>query len=103
MAEDQIADRFGEEPAKLEKAVLATGGGRSILAEFAFEIPALPRVPVTVVLWPACEGIGATARILFKPGAPYYFHSEDLAALGVVTAERLTSLYNTRGPGGSDA
>jgi hypothetical protein len=55
-------------------------------------INALPRLPLMVVLWPACEELRGEARILFRPSAPYYLHTEDLAALGVVAAERLIRL-----------
>jgi len=48
-----------------------------------------------VVLWGECEGVEGSSHILFKPSAPFYFHSEDLTALGVVTTERLISLSKT--------
>jgi hypothetical protein len=60
-------------------------------------IPALPRVPLLVVLRGACEGVEGSARILFKPSAPFYFHSEDLAALGAVAAERLIAVHKFQG------
>lgn len=91
MAESRIAGRFGRDADGFRSAAVLIGGIPCQAAPLSFEIPALPRVPVTVVLWEAAEGIEGTARLLFKPSAPYYLHSEDLAALGAVLAERLIS------------
>lgn len=91
MAERRIAGCFGAEPATLEAAAERLGGIRADVGDASLEIPAFTRVPVLVVVWGACEGVEGSSRILFRPSAPYYFHSEDLAALGVVVAERLAA------------
>lgn len=89
MAEERLAERFGDRPREFELAARGMGGEPGDVGECSFVIAALPRVPLLVVLWPACEGVGGTARILFRPSASYYLHTEDLAALGTLTAERL--------------
>ena len=89
MAENRIASHFGARAIDFELAARSLGGEPGEVGDLSFLIPVLPRVPLLVVFWPACEeGVGS-ARVLFMPSAPYYFHSEDLAALGVVAAERL--------------
>ncbi|MHB8896538.1 MAG: DUF3786 domain-containing protein, partial [Candidatus Geothermincolia bacterium] len=93
MAERRISGCFGGDPSMLSVAAGALGGSPEDLGDASCVIPAFPRVPVLVVLWGECEGTEGSARILFKPSAPYYFHSEDLAALGVVLAERLISVH----------
>lgn len=97
MAEKRVSDYFGDEPGQMIRAAAALGGRPSDTGDVSFEIPAFPRVPLLVVLWGACEGVEGSARILFKPSASFYFHSEDLAALGAVTAERLIAVHKFRG------
>jgi hypothetical protein len=89
MAEKRVAGRFGASPADLVEAARLLGGVPGEPGDASARIHAFPRVPLLVVLWGDCEGVAASSRILFRPSAPYYFHSEDLAALGVVVAERL--------------
>lgn len=91
MAEERLAAVFSQHPGRLESAALGMRGSRSKVAEHAFELPACPRVTVLLVLWPADEEGAGSAKLLFPPRAPYYFHSEDLAALAVVLAERLVA------------
>ena len=92
MSEAKLAERFGGRPRAFAEAALRLGGEPGEVGERSFIIGALPRVSLMVVLWPACEEVGGAARVLFQPSAPYYLHTEDLAALGVVAAERLINL-----------
>ncbi len=89
MAEAKLARHFGEAPDAFADAAAALGGEPEDAGRYAFLIPALPRVPLLVVLWPACEDVAGEARVLFRPSAPFYLHTEDLAALGALAAERL--------------
>lgn len=89
MAEKRLAAHFDGCTEELGRAALYMAGRHSEVAEFAFELPAYPRLSVLVVLWPSNEEGEGSAKFLFPARAPYYFHSEDLAALGVVLAERL--------------
>jgi hypothetical protein len=91
MAENRIALHFGERASDFEAAARSLGGKAGEAGDCSFVIPALPRVPVLAVFWAAGEEGAGAARLLFLPSAPYYFHSEDLAALGVVAAERLVA------------
>jgi len=61
------AERFGQRPRDFELAALAIGGLPGDAGDHSFVIPALPRLPLMVVLWPACEDVGGAARILFQP------------------------------------
>lgn len=89
MAEERLAEHFGDRPREFESAARCLGGEPGDVGECSFVITALPRLPLLVVLWPACEGVGGAARILFRPSAPYYLHTEDLAALGTLAADKL--------------
>jgi hypothetical protein len=87
MFEDRDAYAIAESKSKAVKAV--AGLDPALTADYSFVLPALRRVPLMVILWPACEEVGGAVRMLFRRSAPYYLHSEDLAALGIVAAERL--------------
>jgi len=89
MAEARLAAHFGERPDEFSAAALALGGEPVDTPEHSFTLKALPRVPLRVILWPACEEVAGAARILFQPSAPYYLHTEDLAALGILAVDRL--------------
>ncbi len=92
MSEVKLASRFGADPDEFAAAARSLGGEPAGSGEFSFVIPALPRLPLNVILWPECEGVEGAARVLFPPRAPYYLHTEDLAALGIVAAERLIAM-----------
>lgn len=96
MAQETIARRFDREPEAFRAAASALGGVPSGVAPLSFVFDALPKVPIASVLWEAAEGHPGSAPLLFKPSAPFYLHSEDLAALGVVLAERLVSVAGGR-------
>ena len=89
MAESRIALHFGNRVRDFSEAARSLGGEPGEVGECSFVVPALPRILLLIVFWPGCEDWAGSARILFLPSAPYYYHSEDLAALGVVAAERL--------------
>ena len=92
MAEQRLADHFGATPGWIEAPALELWGEPSAMGDRSFEIPVFPRFSLLVVLWAPSEVAGGSARILFPASAPYYLHTEDLAALGVVLAERLIAL-----------
>ena len=92
MAEERLALHFGSNPDRIEVPVRRLWGKPAETGERSFQIPVFPRLSVLVVFWPPSEVEGGSARILFPPNAPYYLHTEDLAALGVVLAERLVAL-----------
>jgi len=98
MAENRIAEAFGRDLGSLAAPAARLGGTPSDTGDASFELPAFPRVPVLLVLWGYCEGVEGTSRILFKPTAPFYLHSEDLAALGAVIADWLVAVKD----GGAD-
>jgi hypothetical protein len=78
-----IARRFGPSPGDLSDA-LATVGARPApgLGDRAWIVPALPRVPLTLVWWDADEEFGARAEILFDAAAPHHLTIDGCAVLG---------------------
>lgn len=83
---DPLAEAFGADPGLLLKAGLpfgavpyARGSGQGIL------LYVFPRLPVLFLVWPGDSEFAAGANILFDETANHYLHTEDLAAMDVVT------------------
>jgi len=83
-----IADVFGDEPEKLVEASKRLNGHVLAYGDFSVEIPALPRIPLIIILWRASE-FPASATILYDESASSYLPTEDLAVLGELTTARL--------------
>jgi hypothetical protein len=92
MAEIRLADHFGDNPGGMEAPARELWGEPAGMGDGSVEIPVFPRLSLLVVLWKPSEVEVGSARILFPPSAPHYLHTEDLAALGVVLAERMVVL-----------
>lgn len=99
MAQRPLAAHFGDRLEAFGRSARALGGEKRSVGDCSYEITAFPRLNLMTVLWPSTEEGEGAARILFPPSAPYYLHTEDLAALGVVLAKRLISSDPDRGRG----
>lgn len=93
-ASAQIARHFATtEPEALAEAVQHVGGVPLIgLADRAWRIPALPRVPIALLWWDSDDEFEARAELLFDASASHHLTAEGCAILG----SWLTSLL-TRG------
>jgi hypothetical protein len=83
-----IAEAFGEEPEMLVECAEQFGGFALSFGDFSVEVPALPHLPLTIILWRKSE-FPATATILYDQKASDYLPTEDLAVLGELTTARL--------------
>jgi hypothetical protein len=83
-----LAEAFGDEPEKLVECAKRFGGFALTYGDCAVEVPALPRIPLTIVVWRRSE-FPATANILYDQTANNYLPTEDLAVLGELTTARL--------------
>lgn len=70
------------------------GGQTTGGADFALVVSPLPRFPVTVKLWFPDEELKGSANILFDSSANHYLHTEDIAAIGELTAHFLVRHYS---------
>ncbi|WP_366921892.1 DUF3786 domain-containing protein [Metallumcola ferriviriculae] len=83
---------FGSSPEEFRGAATNLGGKPETLGDVSFTFAALPRVPVTVVLWEGDEEFDASANILFNRSASGYLPTEDFAFLAGLTVSKLKSL-----------
>ena len=88
-----IANVFGDEPERLVEASKRLNGHVLAYGDFSVEIPALPRIPLVMILWCASE-FPASATILCDESASSYLPTEDLAVLGELMTARLLQSLN---------
>jgi hypothetical protein len=93
-AVEPVAEAFGDEPERLVECAEKLGGFAVSFGDCAVEVPALPRVPLTIVVWRRSE-FPATATILYDQTVNNYLPTEDLAVLGELTTARLLQEIGT--------
>lgn len=79
-------------PCELEQKCAAMGG--RILngnADFAVELPFLPRLPVQLKIWFADEDFDASGRMQLDASADHYLTIEDAVTVGEILLERLSN------------
>ncbi len=86
---DAISGMFDRDPGAVMGALEALGATR--LGDNKYVIAALPKVPVTVVLWSGDEEVPAAASVLFDETAALFLHIEDLAEVGTMVVDALAS------------
>ena len=93
-AVEPIAEAFGDEPKRLVECAERFGGFGVSFGDCAVEVPALPHLPLTIIVWRRSE-FPATANILYDQTANNYLPTEDLAILGELTTARLMQALST--------
>jgi hypothetical protein len=88
-SEARLKARFGENPQQLALAAEALGGIPTDLGDYAFIFWALPRLPLTIVLWEGDDEFSPEVRILFDSTAANYLPTEDLAVIARYVCGRL--------------
>lgn len=83
-----LVDVFGDKPEELEKCAKRFDGHNLPYGDCSFVIPALPHIPLTIILWEKSE-FPAEANILYDTTANKYLPTEDLAVLGELMTTRL--------------
>ncbi|MGQ9546429.1 MAG: DUF3786 domain-containing protein [Dehalococcoidia bacterium] len=76
-----FVNRFAKEPEQLTKAAAKLGGHKGDYGDVSVVINALPRVPVTFVLWTGDAEVAANGSILFDANISDYLSTEDVAVL----------------------
>jgi len=80
---------FGQQPHTLVEAANLFEGTPQSYGDYSVKIFSLPLVPLTIILWTKSAEFAASANVLFDSNANNYLTTEELAALGELTALRL--------------
>lgn len=84
-----LARRFGQDTGVLHQAAQKLGGQPIEVGDVGYRIPALPKLPLAVILWEGDEEFPAQANILFDSVAPTHLSTAALWVLGVELATKL--------------
>lgn len=88
-AKKPLLDTFGHDLDLYLKVARSLGGEPQSVGDAAARFFALPRVPITHVLWGGDEEFPPEANILFDETIPRYLPTEDIAALSGASVYRL--------------
>ena len=96
---DALAARHTESPEAFLAAGAALGGRSEPYGDAAVELPALPRIPVTIILWRADDEFPARADLLFDATAPRHLPTDVLWALAMLSVQLMgNKARNPLGP-----
>jgi hypothetical protein len=84
LATPRLEETFGGDPAQLEHAARALGGRPVAGADAAAEVPALPTIPLKVLVWGKTEEFPASATLLTDARAHLHLALDVLWALSNV-------------------
>lgn len=83
---------FGNSPERLLDAANRLGGRRAQYGDVSFVLTALPRIPMTYILWKGDEEFPATIQLLFDKSVEGYLSLEDVVVVGEMATNRLIAL-----------
>jgi hypothetical protein len=87
-----LLEAFAHEPERLAESARSLGGSEVKIGDDAAVVPALPRVPITIVLWRGDAEFAPEGSILFDRAVTGYLPTEDITVLCEITAWRLVRL-----------
>lgn len=94
-ATQQIERVFSTKPQMLPKAAEMFDATRLEHGDYSVKFHALPLVPIHVILWSSELEFPTSASILFDSSASHYLSTEQIAALGELSAFRLKQAFET--------
>lgn len=84
-----LAEKYGQSPEQFLKAAAVMKGQQIKMGDAAVIIPALPKIPLAVVLWLGDEEFPAKCNVLFDTVSPTHLTTATLWVLGVEVAAKL--------------
>jgi hypothetical protein len=72
------------------------GGHKAEHGDESFVLAALPRVPMTYILWKGDEEFPAAVQLLFDKSVEGYLSLEDIVVVGEMATSRLIALGRVR-------
>jgi hypothetical protein len=88
---------FGDEPEKLLETAESIGGSKADFGDVSVTIPALNRIPLTLVLWKGDAEFSPEGNIMFDRTITDYLPTEDIIYLCQSTSWRLIKLLKAGG------
>ena len=92
---DIVLRAFGDRPEALLDVASQLGGIEAEYGDVSATIYALPRIPITLVLWRGDDELQSSANILFDATVSEYLPTEDIAVLAGVVAVKLYKTLDT--------
>ncbi len=83
---------FGSSPEAFLDAGFRMGGRKAEYGDVSFVLPALPRIPMTYIIWKGDEEFPATVQLLFDRSVEGYLSLEDIVVVGEMATSRLIAL-----------
>ena len=83
---------FGQSLERFLDAGLRLGGEKADYGDLSFVLMALPRIPMTYILWKGDEEFPATIQLLFDKSVEGYLSLEDIVVVGEMATSRLIAL-----------
>ena len=90
-----IVDAFGDRPDRFARAARSLGGKPWAQGRNAFDLPALPRVPVMVQFWEKDDEFPARAGFLFDRATCDHLAVDALFSLVIIVTKRLVEAGKT--------
>lgn len=87
-----LVDAFGKEPKRLLEVANKLGGVKAEYGDVAVTVKALPKVPVTLVIYKGDEEFPPDANILFDSTISDYLSTEDIIVLCQTISWKLVKL-----------
>ncbi len=84
-----LARAFGGRALEFARAAESLGGRPLNMGDRSFLLPALPKIPLAVVLWDADEQFPARSNILFDSVSPTHLTTAALWVMGVELAHKM--------------
>ncbi|HBV96770.1 MAG: hypothetical protein JL50_15680 [Peptococcaceae bacterium BICA1-7] len=84
-----LAEMFGDCPEKFSEAAEKYGGRPIELGDYSYYIPALPKLPLAVVLWEGDDEFKARSSILYDSVSASHLTTAALWVLGVELAKKM--------------
>lgn len=84
-----LQSAFGNDRDAFIEAGISLGGIQQEYGDSSFTVKALPRIPVTFILWEGDEEFPPLVRTLFDPTIPEYLPLEDIVVISKLAATRI--------------
>ncbi len=84
-----LQSAFGQDKYAFLEAGVALGGKKEEYGDASITLYALPRVPITFILWEGDEEFSPLVRVLFDPSIAGYLPLEDIVVISKLATARI--------------